>query len=265
MASLSAVADMRRCEPVFVSLEGAFHGKTVGAYALSDHPETPEDLVVPGPWRLRLDRVDWTPDKVVASFDAELVNVYGIEPDAAGVPQPKRYRLSPIAACFAEPIQGEGGVREVPADVLRALRRLADRHAPHWFSTRSSAAWAGPARSLPRSGPGLGPTTTCCPSPWVVGWPRSQRCSCKPGWPSMISVGITHPPSPKTIRRLRSLWPPTDLLARVEPMIAAAGQRLGTALDDAAARWPDRVHPGTRAGTVAGARAGTGATRFEMP
>jgi hypothetical protein len=32
-----------------------------------------------------------------------------------------------VAAVFAEPVQEEGGVREIPADTLRALRALADR------------------------------------------------------------------------------------------------------------------------------------------
>jgi acetylornithine/succinyldiaminopimelate/putrescine aminotransferase len=140
---------MRRREPLFVSLEGAFHGKTVGAYALTDHPET-DDCAVPGPWRLRLNRVDWTPEKVVAAFDSELVNVFGFEPDPAGVPQPRRYQLSPAAACFAEPIQGEGGVRGVPADVLRARRMLADRRGAALVFDEIRCGMAGPARSLPR-------------------------------------------------------------------------------------------------------------------
>jgi acetylornithine/succinyldiaminopimelate/putrescine aminotransferase len=83
-ASIAAVSDMRRREPVFVSLEGAFHGKTAGAYAITDHAGVPEDLVVPGPKRLRLGRGDWIPEKIITAFDSELVTVCGVEPDGAG-------------------------------------------------------------------------------------------------------------------------------------------------------------------------------------
>ena len=200
-ASIAAVADMRGREPVFVSLDGAFHGKTVGAYAITDHVGVPEDLVVPGPRRLRLARGHWTQEEIVTAFESELITVCGVEPDGAGIPQRRQYHLSPIAACFAEPIQGEAGVREVPDDVLQALRELANRHgAPTVFdeiqcgmgrtgsflaSTKSGGSGRLlPAFQVPRRRAG-----------------QDLRGSSRPSCPSTTSAGITHPPLPKMTSR----------------------------------------------------------------
>ncbi|MFI7664911.1 aminotransferase class III-fold pyridoxal phosphate-dependent enzyme [Nocardia sp. NPDC049526] len=124
--SLREIDELRRRGPVFVSLTGAFHGKTAGAFALTEHADTPADLVVPGPERRRLDT--WEPDAVTDAFADELRPVCRITFDGTGRPVRSWTRVSPIAAVFAEPIQGEGGVREVPAATLRALREFADRH-----------------------------------------------------------------------------------------------------------------------------------------
>ncbi|WP_421845103.1 aminotransferase class III-fold pyridoxal phosphate-dependent enzyme [Mycobacterium sp.] len=126
--SLAVVADMRQREPIFVSLQGAFHGKTAGACAISDHKYVPDDLVLPGPARLRLAKADWEPQRMVTALDAEIVVVKSVDLDHAGALRAQSFSLSPIAACFAEPIQGEGGVHEVPGAVLQGLRLLADRH-----------------------------------------------------------------------------------------------------------------------------------------
>ncbi|MFD0360814.1 aminotransferase class III-fold pyridoxal phosphate-dependent enzyme [Nocardia sp. GCM10030253] len=124
--SLREIEEMRRRGPIFVSLAGAFHGKTAGAFALTEQADTPADLVVPGPERHRLDT--WAPREVAAAFAAELRPVCRVIIDGAGRPMRSWMSISPIAAVFAEPIQGEGGVREVPAETLRALRELADLH-----------------------------------------------------------------------------------------------------------------------------------------
>ncbi|MEV0296906.1 aminotransferase class III-fold pyridoxal phosphate-dependent enzyme [Nocardia sp. NPDC050710] len=125
--SLRIVEEVARRGPVFVSLANAFHGKTAGAFALTEQADTPADLVVPGPERRKLDT--WAPDDVAGAFAEELRPVSRISVDATGRPVLSQTHISPIAAVFAEPIQGEGGVREVPAATLCALRELADRHA----------------------------------------------------------------------------------------------------------------------------------------
>ncbi|MFD0374261.1 aminotransferase class III-fold pyridoxal phosphate-dependent enzyme [Streptomyces sp. NPDC127112] len=124
--ALDRIAALRRTDPVFVSLRNAFHGKTAAAGTLTHGGNVPADLHVPGPRHRRLH--DWTPDAVVTALDAELVQVHSVTPDADGVPHSAVLHLSPVAACFAEPIQGESGVHEVPAETLAALRELADRH-----------------------------------------------------------------------------------------------------------------------------------------
>ncbi|MER7079693.1 Acetylornithine/succinyldiaminopimelate/putrescine aminotransferase [Saccharopolyspora kobensis] len=124
--ALDRIAGMRRVDPLFVSLRNAFHGKTTGAGSLTHGGNVPADLHVPGPRHRRLD--DWAPGAVVTALDAELVEICSISVDAAGVPHSAARRLSPLAAAFVEPIQGESGVHEVPVEVLAALRELADRH-----------------------------------------------------------------------------------------------------------------------------------------
>ncbi|WP_040783351.1 aminotransferase class III-fold pyridoxal phosphate-dependent enzyme [Nocardia pneumoniae] len=124
--TLERIARLRERGPVFVSLAGAFHGKSAGAFALTEQADTPADLVVPGPERRRLDT--WTSEEIADAFADELCTVGVIGFDAAGTPVRSWRHLSPVAAVFAEPVQGEGGVREVPAETLRALRELADRH-----------------------------------------------------------------------------------------------------------------------------------------
>ncbi|WP_314219531.1 aminotransferase class III-fold pyridoxal phosphate-dependent enzyme [Streptomyces zaehneri] len=124
--ALDRIAGLRLRDPVFVSLRDAFHGKTTAAGTLTHGGNVPEDLHVPGPQHRRLH--DWTPDEVVTACDAERVPVHSVTFDAAGVPHSAVRHLSPVAACFAEPVQGESGVHEVPAETLAALRDLADRH-----------------------------------------------------------------------------------------------------------------------------------------
>ncbi|AIR96943.1 aminotransferase class III-fold pyridoxal phosphate-dependent enzyme [Streptomyces glaucescens] len=124
--TLDRISRLRGADPVFVSLRNAFHGKSTGAGTLTHGGNVPEDLHVPGPRHRRL--YDWAPEAVRGALDAERVAVHTVTVDSAGVPHSAERQLSPVAACFAEPIQGESGVREVPAETLAALRELADRH-----------------------------------------------------------------------------------------------------------------------------------------
>jgi acetylornithine/succinyldiaminopimelate/putrescine aminotransferase/predicted amino acid dehydrogenase len=124
--AVDRISEMRQSEPIFVSLRDAFHGKTTGSGTLTHGDNVPEDLHVRGPQRRRL--YDWTPQVVVTAFDSERVPVYPVSVDSSGEPHSTVRYLSPVAACFAEPIQGEAGVREIPVETLAALRELADRH-----------------------------------------------------------------------------------------------------------------------------------------
>ncbi len=84
----------------FVALEGAFHGRTTGALALTHTAKYREPF---GP----LLACTWVAPGDVAGLERALRTV-----------QP--------AALFVEPIQGEAGVRDVSFDFLRAARRLCD-------------------------------------------------------------------------------------------------------------------------------------------
>jgi acetylornithine/N-succinyldiaminopimelate aminotransferase len=85
-----------------VAFEHAFHGRTLGALALTGTPKYKEGFGPP------LEGVTHVP--------------YG---DVAAV---ERVMGPDVAAIVAEPIQGEGGVFPAPAGYLAGLRALADQH-----------------------------------------------------------------------------------------------------------------------------------------
>lgn len=82
----------------FASLRGGYHGRTAGALALSE----------PGAGGLRT-----APAYVVHRLESG--DVEGAERVLAG---------EKVAALFAEPVQGEGGIRPLSGDFLASLRRL---------------------------------------------------------------------------------------------------------------------------------------------
>jgi acetylornithine/N-succinyldiaminopimelate aminotransferase len=85
-----------------VAFDNAFHGRTLGAIALTGTPKYREGF---GPPLAGVTHV-----------------AYG---DAAAV----RATMGPdVAAILVEPVQGEGGVNMPPAGFLRELRRIADEH-----------------------------------------------------------------------------------------------------------------------------------------
>ncbi len=84
-----------------VALRGAFHGRLFGSLALTDRPA----------YR--------------APFEPLMPGAHFVEHDlAAAAAAVSRERT---AAIFVEPVQGEGGIHPIPADLLRGLRELADR------------------------------------------------------------------------------------------------------------------------------------------
>lgn len=93
----------RTGRPRILALEHAFHGRTMGALALT-HKQAYREPFEPLPGG-----VDWVPVGDVDALEAEL-------------------RQGDVAALFVEPIQGEAGVVPVPAEYLRAARRLTREH-----------------------------------------------------------------------------------------------------------------------------------------
>ena len=115
--------------PLFLAVEGAFHGKTSGSLKLTHRAE------YQAPWRsigpttrfLAIGRPD-APDELAEALRAATAPWVDLEIGADGAVELVPRELCNVAACFVEPIQGEGGVRTVAAETLRALRAAADQH-----------------------------------------------------------------------------------------------------------------------------------------
>jgi len=110
------------------ALSGGFHGKTGGALALThgDHHRQPFGV---DDRQVRF--IDAHAPDARERFDAliEGCRVPLILPHAAeGELQLSTERVCTLAALFYEPIQGEGGIRELPADFLQFVRTRADEH-----------------------------------------------------------------------------------------------------------------------------------------
>lgn len=85
-----------------ITFEGCFHGRTLATIAAAGNPKHLEGF---GPEMPGFDRV--------ATLDVEAARAM-VGPETAAI--------------MIEPIQGEGGIRDVPVDVLQGLRRLCDEH-----------------------------------------------------------------------------------------------------------------------------------------
>jgi 4-aminobutyrate aminotransferase-like enzyme len=107
---------------------GAFHGRTMGALALTAHrgsrdpffPLTIGTAHFPYPYAYR------NPFGLARTDESKLVELtLGLLDAALGDPASG---LSPTAAVFVEPIQGVGGIVVPPKGFLRGLRDVCDRH-----------------------------------------------------------------------------------------------------------------------------------------
>jgi acetylornithine/succinyldiaminopimelate/putrescine aminotransferase/predicted amino acid dehydrogenase len=113
-------------EPRFLAIEGAFHGKSTGSLQLTHRDEFRR------PWSKIGPRVRFVPRNDRETLDRELhlarltYPVIGYELD--GSVSVRLDTSSAIAACFCEPIQGEGGVYELDSTFAEALRGAADEH-----------------------------------------------------------------------------------------------------------------------------------------
>jgi predicted acetylornithine/succinylornithine family transaminase len=102
-ANEAAIKLARRNKPGggFVVLEGAFHGRTIGALSATPQPEKQ------------------------AAFAPLLEGFKSVCADADAISEAV---TETTAAVLIEPIQGEGGVYPIPDDVLVAAREACDRH-----------------------------------------------------------------------------------------------------------------------------------------
>ncbi len=95
--------------PAVLAIEGSYHGKTLGAYALTWNAPGRAELNLEGPFD-----VVWLPreDGASAREIAKSMEIGGV---------------SRIAAIFAEPIQGEGGIFPLSDSYAATLREIADQ------------------------------------------------------------------------------------------------------------------------------------------
>lgn len=115
--------ELRAEPPLALALEGAFHGKTLGAVQLTHDPGAQDH------WRHLGPRVELLSLDAVGDVDAILERErrtfldleIGWDGSVALVPR----HFVNVLACFVEPIQGEGGVRPVSDDALPRLRAAA--------------------------------------------------------------------------------------------------------------------------------------------
>jgi acetylornithine/succinyldiaminopimelate/putrescine aminotransferase/predicted amino acid dehydrogenase len=115
--------------PVFLAVEGAFHGKTSGSLKLTHRSEyqAPWRSIGPATRFLAVGRPE-APESIDDMLRAAAVSWVDLDIGADGAVELRARELINVAACFVEPIQGEGGVREIAPEMLRALRASADRH-----------------------------------------------------------------------------------------------------------------------------------------
>lgn len=111
--------------PAVLALEGAFHGKTSGALRLTHNPRFRE------PWERWGQAVFLPLDDLAALEEAVARNTStfsALEEDDGGKLRLVSKRFVNVLAIVCEPIQGEGGVRELDPSYFAALRRMADEH-----------------------------------------------------------------------------------------------------------------------------------------
>ncbi len=110
--------------PVFLALEGAFHGKTTGSLKMTYDPG------VRLPFSGIGIRVRFLPAGDAGALEAAIADAtqtcLDLSIDAEGNVDVVEGRLVNVGALFIEPIQGEGGIVEVARDYLETARRLAD-------------------------------------------------------------------------------------------------------------------------------------------
>ncbi|MBW2412793.1 MAG: aminotransferase class III-fold pyridoxal phosphate-dependent enzyme, partial [Deltaproteobacteria bacterium] len=111
---------------VFLSLNKAFHGKSVGSLSLTSNPDYRHPFAALLPKAHFLDPTD--PEGVEAYFESTLQHYYDLSVDENFRVHINKRPMSPIAALFIEPIQGEGGILAVEGEFLKNCRRLCDQY-----------------------------------------------------------------------------------------------------------------------------------------
>jgi acetylornithine/succinyldiaminopimelate/putrescine aminotransferase/predicted amino acid dehydrogenase len=112
--------------PVFLSVAGGFHGKTLGALMVTSNPVFRNPFFLDNQnIRTRFIERNDLADIQIALNDVRSV-IYFMEMKN-GIPSISIKEINKIAACILEPIQGEGGIHLLEKGFVKTLREEADR------------------------------------------------------------------------------------------------------------------------------------------
>ena len=111
---------------LFLALKRAFHGKSVGALSLTYNENYRRPFTALLPKTHFLDPTD--PESVETFFESTLQHYYELTIDENFRVHLEKKPVSPIAALFIEPIQGEGGILQIRSKFLKKCRRLCDQY-----------------------------------------------------------------------------------------------------------------------------------------
>ncbi|MFD7439685.1 aspartate aminotransferase family protein [Streptomyces sp. NPDC059861] len=114
-------ADQARRPPVFLTPEGSFHGKLAGTVQLTHNEgyRNPFKALAAQARFVPLGR----PGMLRKIADEERATLFGLEVEN-GLVRLTEHEAPRICAFFLEPIQGEGGIREIPAEFVQEVHEV---------------------------------------------------------------------------------------------------------------------------------------------
>jgi acetylornithine/N-succinyldiaminopimelate aminotransferase len=130
---------------VVIALENSFHGRTMGALALTGQPKYRKDFDP------MLEGVRFVPRNDIAALRAAM--------DGS------------VCAIVLEPIQGEGGIQETTPEFLRACRELADQHQAAMIFDEIQCGLGRTGRLFAFEHFGVKPDVICIAKPLAAGLP----------------------------------------------------------------------------------------------
>jgi len=111
---------------LFLALKRAFHGKSVGSLSLTYNENYRRPFAALLPKTHFLDPTN--PEGIETFFESTIQHYYELTIDENFRVHIDKKPISPMAALFIEPIQGEGGILPIRSKFLKKCRSLCDQH-----------------------------------------------------------------------------------------------------------------------------------------
>jgi 4-aminobutyrate aminotransferase len=149
--------------PGVIAFQGAFHGRTLLALALTGKV---------APYKLGFGPM---PGAIYhAPFPSPLHRV-GVEDALAGIEQIFRAEIEPqrVAAIIVEPVQGEGGFHVAPPELLRGLRELCTKHGIVLVADEIQTGFGRTGKTFAIEHAGVSPDLVCVAKSLSGGFPLS--------------------------------------------------------------------------------------------